>query len=112
MGKRMDLTPEEQRACAMLEEQGIGGAEARIAARVILALRPEGWSRLFLSREEVATQVGLTVSGVSWREIHAGSPAGARPVLVKVGASGRREASLWLAPLTLQYYADFPPRDE
>lgn len=103
------VTESEARARDILLGLGIGQAEAAIAARVILALEPTGWDQLFLSREELAHAVGLSISGVSYREVHRDTPDAARPRIVKVGASGRRETVLWLAPLTLQYYADHPP---
>ena len=102
----------EARAREILRAHGIGDAEATTAARVIVDLPPEAWGQLFLTREEVAHQVGISVSGVTRREIHRNSAEGALPRLVKRGASGGRGMSLWLAPVTIEYYRQFPPRNE
>lgn len=75
-------------------------------------LTPEAWSALWWSREEVAHNVGISVSGVTRREIHRLSEEGARPRLVKRGAGGGRGMSLWFAPVTQAYYRRFPPRNE
>lgn len=102
----------EVRAREILRAHGIGDAEAAVAARVMVDLSPEAWGDLFLTREEVAHRVGISVSGVTRREIHRMSQEGARPRIHKRGAAGGRAFGLWFAPITLAYYADFPPRSE
>lgn len=107
-----DRAAAETRTRAILQAHGIGEAEAQVAARVMVDLSPDAWNELFLTREEVAHRVGISVSGVTRREIHRGSPEGARPLIQKRGAAGGRAFGLWFSPTSLTYYAKFPPRSE
>lgn len=106
------LSPVEARARDILRAHGIGEAEATTTARVMAALSPEAWNDLFYTREELANAVGISMGGITYREIHRGSPEGARARIVKRGAGGGRGFSLWFAPASLAYYAEFPPRSE